>query len=107
MWLFAMFDLPVDTKAARRQYVKFRNYLLSEGFSMLQYSVYARCAVTLDKKDSLMRKLKELNPGTGNVQIMFITDAQWKKSVILHAIRDMSKRGINNKSQVEEQLQFW
>ncbi|HHT9133449.1 MAG TPA: CRISPR-associated endonuclease Cas2, partial [Candidatus Avalokitesvara rifleensis] len=42
MWLFAMFDLPVDTKKARREYTRFRKALLTEGFTMLQYSVYAR-----------------------------------------------------------------
>lgn len=41
MWLFAMFDLPVDQPALRREYAQFRKKLLKEGFTMLQYSVYA------------------------------------------------------------------
>ena len=45
MWLFAMFDLPVTTAKARKRYTEFRKLLLEQGFSMLQYSVYARyCA---------------------------------------------------------------
>jgi len=43
MWLMAMFDLPVEDKVARRRYVQFRGLLLDNGFSQLQYSVYARC----------------------------------------------------------------
>jgi CRISPR-associated endonuclease Cas2 len=40
-----MFDLPVDTPGARRDYTKFRKGLLQDGFSMMQYSVYIRhCA---------------------------------------------------------------
>lgn len=42
VWLVAMFDLPVDTKEARRHYTQFRNALLKQGFTMLQFSVYAR-----------------------------------------------------------------
>ena len=32
MWIFALFDLPVDTKELRREYVWFRKALLKEGF---------------------------------------------------------------------------
>lgn len=39
MWLVAMFDLPVDTKAARRAYAQFRKALLKDGFSKMQFSV--------------------------------------------------------------------
>ena len=42
MWLMVMFDLPTDTPKARRRYRDFRNYLLQDGFDMLQFSVYAR-----------------------------------------------------------------
>lgn len=45
MWVLTMFDLPTDTKAARRQYTQFRKILLKDGFTMMQYSVYIRhCA---------------------------------------------------------------
>jgi len=42
VWIFAMFDLPTDTKQARREYTHFRKNLLKDGFVMLQYSVYVR-----------------------------------------------------------------
>ena len=45
MWVFALFDLPVTTPKARKRYTQFRRLLLNEGFSMLQFSVYARYCV--------------------------------------------------------------
>ena len=42
MWLVVLFDLPADTKDARRAYTDFRNNLLDNGFTMMQYSVYSR-----------------------------------------------------------------
>ena len=42
LWLYTMFDLPVDTQRARREYARFRKALIAEGFLMLQFSVYAR-----------------------------------------------------------------
>lgn len=45
MWVIAMFDLPTDTPKARKAYARFRKDLLSDGFTMMQYSVYIRhCA---------------------------------------------------------------
>src|SRR5690606_12564209 len=45
MWVVTMFDLPVDTKAARRAYAQFRKKLLRDGFTQMQFSVYIRhCA---------------------------------------------------------------
>lgn len=37
-----MFDLPVVTAHDRKEYTKFRKYLLKSGFLMLQESVYCR-----------------------------------------------------------------
>ncbi len=39
MWIVAMFDLPTDTKKARKDYALFRKHLLEDGFTMMQYSV--------------------------------------------------------------------
>ena len=42
MWIIVMFDLPTDTKEVRKAYHEFREVLLNDGFTMLQFSVYAR-----------------------------------------------------------------
>ena len=33
MWMMVMFDLPVTDKAARKEYTRFRNFLLDNGRS--------------------------------------------------------------------------
>lgn len=42
MRILVMFDLPVKTKQQRRQATQFRNFLVRDGFHMVQLSVYAR-----------------------------------------------------------------
>ena len=79
MWLVAMFDLPVTTRDARRQYTQFRKALLREGFSMLQYSVYARYCVSEETTQRHRRRLRALLPSDGQVRIMSITDRQFEK----------------------------
>ncbi len=79
MWLMAMFDLPVKSKAQKRSYTRFRKHLLNQGFCKLQYSVYARHCPSEDSashyRDSVAREL----PSEGQVRLMSITDRQFGK----------------------------
>jgi len=79
MWLFALFDLPVTTAKKRKKYVKFRNRLLDEGFSMIQYSVYARYCNSQENKDALRRRITHEIPQEGHVRLLSITDRQFGK----------------------------
>lgn len=42
MWLYVMFDLPVQTKSQRKSAARFRKDLLKDGFSMS--SVFRLCS---------------------------------------------------------------
>jgi len=45
MRILVFFDLPVTTAENRRDYTRFRKFLIKNGFIMLQESVYARMAL--------------------------------------------------------------
>lgn len=79
MWLFALFDLPVHDKPARRRYARFRKDLLSEGFTMLQFSVYARHCATEDSEGVIRRRVKAFLPDEGQVRLLGVTDRQFGK----------------------------
>ncbi|MCX8064293.1 MAG: CRISPR-associated endonuclease Cas2 [Candidatus Hydrogenedentes bacterium] len=106
-WLIVMFDLPTDTLEERRKATRFREDLLRDGYLMLQYSVYARPAVTLDKKEACLNYLRRVNPKTGDIRCLFITDAQWMKMDIISDRIKPSRRRIDNQKDIGEQLQFW
>ena len=42
MRIMVLFDLPTKTVENRKEYLKFRKFLLNEGFIMMQESVYTR-----------------------------------------------------------------
>lgn len=84
MWLFAMFDLPVETKELRRDYAQFRKYLLSEGFSMLQFSVYARHCPSEESGEAVRNRVRAMVPGHGQVRLMTVTDRQFGKMEVLY-----------------------
>jgi len=80
MWMFVMFDLPVDSKEDRRQYARFRTRLLNKGFTMLQFSVYAKHIHSEEAAQPLKRFLKASLPARGQVRIMAVTDHQFSKT---------------------------
>jgi CRISPR-associated protein Cas2 len=79
MWLLVMFDLPVKTKAQRRRYTQFRATLLGEGFSQLQYSVYARPFPTEEASQPCRNLLAGALPAQGYVRLLLVTDRQFGK----------------------------
>ncbi len=79
MWLFAMFDLPVNKPDLRREYAQFRASLLKQGFSMLQYSIYVHYVASEDSEETLRRKVHAALPSHGQIRIVSVTDRQFEK----------------------------
>lgn len=79
MWVVAMFDLPVDTKQARRHYALFRKALLKDGFTRLQYSVYVRHSSSEENAAVHMQRVEAQVPPDGEVRVMTITDKQFQR----------------------------
>ena len=87
MWLFVMFDLPVTEAEKRRDYTRFRTKLLATGFSMLQYSIYARYCPSEEASVAYRRKLRPLIPPEGQIRLLSVTDRQFGKMEIFQARR--------------------
>ena len=78
LWMIVMFDLPVVEKEDRRAATRFRNYLLDEGFSMAQFSVYYRLLSGKEAAEGLERRIFNNLPEYGSVQTLLITDKQYE-----------------------------
>jgi CRISPR-associated protein Cas2 len=79
MWLVALFDLPVHTKAARKRYSQFRKILLREGLSMMQFSVYARHCSSEEAAQVHAARIAHEVPEAGQVRLLLVTDRQFAK----------------------------
>lgn len=77
MWLFVFFDLPTETKRDRKNASGFRNNLLKDGFSMMQYSVYMRHCASSESADVHEKQIYKLLPPFGKVSVLRITDKQF------------------------------
>ena len=101
MWVIVLFDLPTDTAKARKQYTKFRKYLLDDGFSMMQYSVYIRHCASDENAQVHVKRVKCRLPPDGEVRIIRITDKQFGNIDVFYG----KKRA--QIEQAPQQLQFF
>ena len=79
MWVIAMFDLPVDTKKARRAYTQFRKMLLKDGFTRMQFSVYIRPCASRESAEVHMTRVESFVPDDGEVRLLTFTDKQFER----------------------------
>lgn len=78
-----LFDLPVKTKAERREATRFRNFLLNDGYHMIQYSVYARVCNGTDAVEKHRSRLRQHLPDNGSIRLLVITEKQYETIDIL------------------------
>lgn len=93
-----MFDLPVGTAQQRRSATRFRNNLGKEGFSMCQFSVYARFCGSREKTEGIYRTIESIIPEEGKVDIIMFTDKQFGQ---ITRIKNTKKR---RKQEMPDQL---
>lgn len=83
-----MFDLPSVTSQDLKQYRKFRNFLLSSGFFMMQESVYTKLALNQISAKKIVEKVRKNKPESGIVQAIVITEKQYSQiEVIVGSIK--------------------
>jgi CRISPR-associated protein Cas2 len=78
MWVFVFFDLPTETKKDRKNYARFRKNLVQDGFTMLQFSIYARHSNSRENADVHIKRVKSFLPPSGEVIIFTLTDKQFE-----------------------------
>jgi CRISPR-associated protein Cas2 len=84
MWIIVLFDLPTDSPEARKSYTNFRKYLLNDGFTMMQYSVYIRHCSSEENADVHKSRVKSNLPDDGEVRIVTITDKQFSRIKVFY-----------------------
>lgn len=83
MRILVFFDLPVKTKIERKRATRFRNFLLKDGYYMVQFSVYARVCNGNDMVELHKQRLKLNVPEEGSIRVLVITERQYENVEIL------------------------
>lgn len=77
------FDLPVVTKQQRKTYARFRKFLISSGFDMIQFSVYARITRNSDDARKYISLVDRNKPPEGSVRVLSVTERQYSSMILL------------------------
>lgn len=101
VWMIVMFDLPVQTKLHKTRYRQFHDFLLDNGFMMLQYSIYGRHCASREKGETHARRVKRATPRQGEVRILTVTEAQFGK---MQVFRNFERKKVE---QPPLPLEFW
>lgn len=83
MRIIVFFDLPVTTKAKRRAASQFRQFLLKDGYQMLQLSVYTRIVRGRDLLEKHNKRLTQHLPEEGSVRCLEVTEKQFTSMLLL------------------------
>ncbi|ERJ92461.1 CRISPR-associated endoribonuclease Cas2 [Treponema lecithinolyticum ATCC 700332] len=92
MWMMVLFDLPVIEKKERKDATEFRNFLLDNGFSMVQYSIYTKLFSGKDACEKYYRMIHDNLPTKGKVDIITITDRQYGNIISYNAGEKRQKK---------------
>jgi CRISPR-associated protein Cas2 len=83
MRVIILFDLPMETTTQRREYSRFRKYLIKSGFIMMQKSVYSKLVLNTTVADAVVSGVKRNKPPEGLVQLLKITEKQYARMEFL------------------------
>ena len=73
MRVMVMFDLPVVTADGRKEYTRFRKYLIKSGFAMMQESIYTKMVANASAADALVENIRKNKPPEGLLQVMKVS----------------------------------
>lgn len=97
MRVMVMFDLPVLTSEQRREYTRFRKFLVKSGFLMMQESIYCKLALNGTAAAAIIESVKKNKPAEGLVQLLSVTEKQYAKMEFIigessHNVLDSDER---------------
>ena len=102
-WLVVAFDLPVTEREQRKRATDFRKFLLDDGYQMIQFSVYARACVSFARQDTHLSRVKQNLPEEGHVRAIYVTRAQWERSLVIQG----SPASSSEAEELPDQIQLW
>lgn len=102
MRLLVFFDLPVTSKSERREATQFRNFLLKDGFYMIQFSLYGRVCNTIESANLHESRIASQTPCSGSVRTLVVTEKQYASMHILVGNKKTKEKSLNT-----EQITFF
>lgn len=98
MRIIVFFDLPNVYYKDKKNYQKFRKFLINEGFIMLQESVYSKLCLNSQQSKLIFNKIRKNAPSRGIIQVLNITEKQYAN--IEYIIGESKNKIIDNEDRL-------
>lgn len=98
MRTIVFFDLPNIYSSDKKNYIKFRKFLINEGFIMMQESVYSKIVMNTQQSELLIERIRKKSPKKGTIQVLTITEKQY--SQIEYIIGEHNSKIIDNEDRL-------
>lgn len=98
MRTIVFFDLPNVYAKDRRNYNKFRKFLINEGFIMMQESVYSKLTLNSIQSNFLEERIRKNAPSKGIIQMLTVTEKQYAN--IEYVIGSSTTKIIDNEDKL-------
>lgn len=98
MRIIVFFDLPVESVSDKKEYRRFRKFLINEGFIMMQESIYTKLALNSSVIESIKKRLIVNKPLKGIVQSLVVTEKQYANIDII--VGSSIKNQIDNTERI-------
>ena len=79
MRLLLFFDLPTETSKNRLDYTRFHNFLIKNGFIMMQKSVYSKLVINNVTSAAVKAKISKNLPPAGIIELLEVTENQFSR----------------------------
>lgn len=100
--IFLFYDIPNNSKEENYRYTKFRKYIISIGFIMLQESVYIKNIKTKEKYVTIKRDLRLAAPPDSNVRSLLITEKNYNNLDLISGSQTFEEKIISKKTRIIE-----
>lgn len=97
MRMMIFFDLPTITQKDRKEYRKFRKFLIKEGFIMMQESVYSKLLLNSTATKTMNKRIDRNKPKKGLVQALIITEKQFASIAYIVGDKDLTVKDDDNR----------
>ena len=98
MRTIVFFDLPNVYSKDKRNYNRFRKFLINEGFIMMQESVYSKLTLNNVQSNFLEDRIRKNAPSKGIIQMLTVTEKQYAN--IEYVIGNSKTKIINNEDKL-------
>lgn len=101
MRILLLFDLPSVEAYEKKEYRIFKQALIKNGYTMIQFSVYMKPMNGQIKIDNEIKKLSKYIPDSGNVRLLQLTEKQYQEMYIVLGYKKINEIYNNSERYVK------